>query len=362
MMPGHFIFSCVLFLATLIGTGSPAQGNLITKKTKTLHETSDTAQHAEVIFGDLQTDVIDYTFVEDNLALLTVSGKNAFLRILSPENREVNSAPLPDKPIELFKDCFGNTHIIFADSVVQILVKGDTLLLYRGVDRKRFESLFRNCQAQCGSHRFFSQYKNFNQTVEHYRIDKKPDNKELMREIKDPYFYSQVHSLQWKIKRLTTGGGSEMISFPANDMDRAEKKSRALAELDQIAKNPVYAPLLRLKDEIYIFDHYQDSCYVYNSGGLPERVFPISYQHEKDWNKELITDESNKRIYAVLLRSGVVTLCLINNTTGEVTQRIPVTGVNYPEKIKVKNNSIYYLSSTGFTHNNSKQLHKHYQK
>lgn len=361
MIRRYFIIGGILLLISFVETGSLAQVNSITKEAKTSPQTSVVGRHAEVVFGNPKMDILDYAFVENQLALLTVSGKHAFLRILSLEYRAINSAPLPDRPMELFKDCFGNTHIIFTDSVVQILIKGDTLVLYRGVTRERFKLLLENCEAQSGSHLFFSEYKNFNQTVAYFKSDKKSGNKELMREISDPYFYSQARSLQWEIKRLTTGGYNE-VSYPAEDADRFENKSRRRANLDLIAKNPVYAPLFRVEDEIYIFDHYKDSCYVYNSDGLLKRVFPISYQHEKGWNKELITDESNKRVYVVLLRSGVATLCLINNTTGEVTYRIPVLGVTYPEKIKVKNNSIYYLASVGVAHANKKQLYKYYQK
>ena len=62
--------------------------------------------------------------------------------------------------------------------------------------------------------------------------------------------------------------------------------------------NPIYNPLLHIKDSIFIFNHVTDSAYVFNQDGMFERSFPINYHYKSGWNNKIIINYSGDKVYA----------------------------------------------------------------
>lgn len=118
-----------------------------------------------------------------------------------------------------------------------------------------------------------------------------------------------------------------------------------------VLSNPVYNPLCKIRDSVFIFNHLSDSGYVYNQSGSLQRTFPIDYHYRSGWENELIVDHSGKNIYAKCVRRGLAYLLQIDSDSGEILNEYKLENHSFPEKIKIKNGVVYYF------HNDSQDFY-----
>lgn len=75
-----------------------------------------------------------------------------------------------------------------------------------------------------------------------------------------------------------------------------------LTWLEVLRKDSVYAPLIKLRDTLYLFDHFaNDRLFRFNSSFKGSDVSPIRYHHNENgwvWQKDLLPDAQEGHVYA----------------------------------------------------------------
>lgn len=123
---------------------------------------------------------------------------------------------------------------------------------------------------------------------------------------------------------------------------------------NQIASIPIYNPLVFVRDSIYIFDFYKNKLVVFNETGRYNRECKINFHNEIKL-EEICLDTYKKKVYAVSSDNGLFSLNIINLNTGKINNTFKIENHLYPQKIKIRNNFVYFLDKM---YNRKKELYK----
>ncbi|MGB0887501.1 MAG: hypothetical protein ACPGSL_05210 [Vicingaceae bacterium] len=119
---------------------------------------------------------------------------------------------------------------------------------------------------------------------------------------------------------------------------------------EKVLSKPLYIPIYKIKDVVFLFDHTNDSCWSYDENLELQKGSFIDYHHQEGWAKELIVDKEQGEIYAKFEKGGLCYLKKIDLSTGEITDSFKLEKHTFPTKIKVKNNTAYYLYHDRYNH------------
>lgn len=106
---------------------------------------------------------------------------------------------------------------------------------------------------------------------------------------------------------------------------------------------PVFAPMFCLGDSLVVFNFLDSKIEIINFMGEILRSVPISFNYDKNCKEEIIVDESNLKFYSVFNKQGITTLNEINLETGNLGKKILIPEFEFVEKIKIKNDIVYFL-------------------
>lgn len=108
---------------------------------------------------------------------------------------------------------------------------------------------------------------------------------------------------------------------------------------------PLYAPLFVLNDTIMIFDHYENQIRRYRQDLLGAPSVPIDYhlgRSGRAWEKAILHDRSNDRVYAVFARNTRTWLQRIDTNDGTLGEPFELHH-QYPEQVQVFDGHVYYV-------------------
>jgi glutamine cyclotransferase len=101
---------------------------------------------------------------------------------------------------------------------------------------------------------------------------------------------------------------------------------------------------------VYIFDYPNNTCWVFDENLNLAKEILIDYHHKKGWRKALIVDKGQGEVYTAFEKNGLSYLKKIDLTTGKIIKSYQLEKHTYPTKIKIKNNTAYYLYKDHFNH------------
>ncbi|HKC67554.1 MAG TPA: carboxypeptidase-like regulatory domain-containing protein, partial [Bacteroidia bacterium] len=123
----------------------------LSQKTQQLKEIVINSSPIETIVKSEDSNVLDYDFYDDNILMITYRNdlSKAYLFLLNPAFDTLSRLKLPAEPVELFKDCMGNNHVVCQKDIYQIYLDSTlSLKLLPPKDIKTFAALLYSCVAQ----------------------------------------------------------------------------------------------------------------------------------------------------------------------------------------------------------------------
>ena len=310
-------------------------------KTVELAEVEILAANIQRAYNKPEILIIDYDFHSDGLFLLLSINNQYKLRMVDDYSNTLNDIPIRKKPENLFRDCFGNLHILYADSIYQIRVGEAGLSLMDGFSVEQFTQFLLPCVAACNDVLFFKDHGLHNQSVIYYLIEKTNKEKKLVQVIVDEESLIAVDDFYQEI--MAEGGAPNTMGENKDQHQVSRKVEKKIWFYQIILSSPIYNPLCQVKDSIFIFNHIVDSAFVYNGQGELQRTFPINYHYQAGWKNEVLIDYTTQEIYAKCVRGGLVYLLQIDPNSGQILDEFRLNGHVYPEKIKVRDGVAYYL-------------------
>ena len=331
-------------------------------KTVELEPVTVTSEKTKLAYNNPRVVVFDYDFYKDYVLILIFENQKHKLKLIDDGGKDISSLTLPGKPEKLFKDCYGNIHVLGTDSTHQVKFDNTTISLMEGHSIKKFNEYVIPLVLATNSNLFYKTYGPHNQSITYYNYDKAKSLKNKFKEIRNAEAESfaaynhrgfrTVESIPVYYQgALTAGMTYRYLNSKSSNMYDTRGgiwRYRTRIDWDQeafyqtILTIPIYVPLLQIADSLFLFDHVDDEALVYNSKGDLSRKFRISYHHQKGWRNELIVDNAKKEVYAKFVKNDKCFLQQINLTNGNPMATFNVEQL-FCKNIKIKDGYVYYL-------------------
>ncbi len=321
----------------------------LTKKIKKLPEVEITGDIPEKITSNTNCNVLDYEFYNDNILLITylLDRSKTKLTLIDQNLDTLASLNIPERPLRLFKDCFGSCHVICSENSYQVDYSLNSLRLLTPVETKKMEALLFPCIAQDANNLYFEQrigshkedlgifrITTNNLIVNYYYVNKKDRLKRPIASITDKRIL-EMSANEISYEQVKIDAGIYKAGSLAQNFERIFAEQRIFIE--------IFSPLYTINDTVYLFDCADSKLTTFSPIENKTNEYKINFNSEKDWNREIYVDKTEKKIYTSFKSKGVIKLKEIDYHSGNtMTQTYPIP---YPfvEKIKAHEGYIYYL-------------------
>jgi hypothetical protein len=312
-------------------------------KIEELQSVEISSDRFELAYDKPKIRIIDYDFRPEGLLLLLVEDKDFKLRLVDDGSKTLFDLSIPQKPQSLYKDCFGNLHIEYKDSIYQIFFKNKGFALMEGLQIDEFYDFLLPCVAETENNLFFRDYGLHNQSVFYYLINKSTKQKLLLQKITDKQKLIANDDLYHETARRLGYVRHPMADISSVELGYSRKVNQDMWFYQSVLSIPTYNPLFEIRDSIFIFNHIEGLVYIYNNNGELQRTSSFDYHNNAGWKKELFIDYSSKELFAHLNRKGITYLLQINPDNGQIIGEFKLDKNLYPEHIKIRDGYAYYL-------------------
>jgi hypothetical protein len=329
--------------------------------------------------------ILDYETVgTDEFLLLLLEKNKKYLQLVNSNHKKISQIIVDKDYNALFKDSFGNFHLLSKDSACQIFLIDEQLMLPYRCTRKDFDQLIEPVVVNTSNYLYTKgiNYFTHRQLVLYNKISTK--NKEVtpfIENSKEKQAVIHINSYISKIitvfiecnKELYEDGAItpevlttfQSIVIHSKNMDEILRSSWMIAPAEicvvppsrlmsmiafykQALTIPPYSALAKINDKIYFFDHLNSLISAYDLDGNYIKETPITYHNNKGWDKEIIVNEEKNRCFAKFTRNEETSLVEINPDNGQALRTYILEVHSFPTKIKVHSNEIYYLCKDYF--------------
>lgn len=312
---------------------------MLTPQTQLLREFVVSAKSEfEVFFRDRRLSVLDYEIDSGNVFLVIFPDKLSKSVIIGMDQKRdtlARSGVLTFTPKKLFRDCLGFLHLLGNDSAYQVYYSNRTLELIYPVSIEKFDKVLGDCVLSSDELLYFKKPEHQGLGVDFYSIDRKS--------LKKQFIVSFGDSARMKMLRRNPEDLSMMMrsSIPNSREDFVN-----YSYTKKILYRPISSYMYRIGDYLCIFNttdatiefHKPDGSYSYKLKLAVEKI------SSGKWSREIITDDSGKKVYTTFIRNGECSLYRIDLNNGELHQTVTLFH-SYPDKLKILGGFVYYLYS-----------------
>ncbi|MBC8460896.1 MAG: carboxypeptidase-like regulatory domain-containing protein, partial [Deltaproteobacteria bacterium] len=150
---------------------------MLQQEARMLREVEITAvNEPQLFFRDAQYAVLDYAVDSNRVYILIYRFRLAEAELLCMSvsgDTTSCSGSLPFRPVELFRDCLGNIHVLSHDTAYQVFRDSSVLRLIYPAEIDRFRKTLSDCVASSGDLLFFRKASQNQLGVEFYHINRK---------------------------------------------------------------------------------------------------------------------------------------------------------------------------------------------
>jgi hypothetical protein len=295
--------------------------------------------------------VADYQLINNQILLLGDINEIPYLRLITKDGEALHTTKLKQQPYTtLFKDCFGNVHVLSTLSSTQVYIADNKIGLLADIRLSLFDSLLRPCILAKEDNFYFETCHNKGQTKQVFAIHK------ATRKVYDYGTYSNEAMIAMIIEeegrsqaKYGSSGKNEMEDVSPEELRAMRRKEDERNFFYTIIATKAYIPVFADNDTVFIFDHPNNLIHSYLlETNKPLQVKTMEYNHFKQWKPLVLFDEARDVFYTTYLRDGIVTLGEINRTTGKINKRFKLSHT-FPKNIKIDNGIVYYMYRLKFT-------------
>lgn len=298
--------------------------------------------------------ILDYELIGENEILLLLIEKNRrFVQLIAPDG-DVAKSPVEYKHNKLYKGCFGNIHLLSNHAASQLFLMDDEFILAYEKSIEDFVDVVERIVLATPYHIYQKEVFLRDQKVVYHQIDTTNQSKTVFYDITDR-IGKELQREQMNLMKdlIALGEGTDMsmnnsasskspIAKSDNREAQVVRMSYAMHEYT-LSQEP-YAPLIRLGDNLYLFNHIQDKIVIFDLLGNQISETVISYHKENQWDGKIIVNEERDRCFALFSNNGRTTLKELNPDNGKFINEYTLQRHSYPKKISVRGGQIFYLA------------------
>jgi hypothetical protein len=311
------------------------------------------SEKIELLFHKSFISILDFQFYEDNLLLLLKEKNSIKLRLTNSKSDKISEAITPSKTKNIYRDCFGNLHLLNADSSYQIYFNSLEINLIYGNRIEKYNEVLKPCIAQFNDRIIFIEFGTHSQSIGYFYFNKFKEKK-YVKKIRNTATEKYATQTVMEVKYLENILERRSLGIKTQDQRPSYIIDRLIFQetnfYEKVLTKPLYAPLFTVNNNLYLFDHVRDSCFVFDENLNQTRSFYIDYHQKINWTKKLIVDKEQGTVYAKFEKNGFCYLKKIDLQTGKIIESYKLEKQTFPSKIKIKNNTAYYLYKDRFNH------------
>jgi hypothetical protein len=266
--------------------------------------------------------IMDYEFYSDNIVVLAFENQSFLNPVLLLVNFDGDTLSRLEisKPVKLSKDYTGKIYLCTKTTAWAVNIDSSKLSVSDPVNIDEFNSVNNIITAKSGTNYYLKKSFYNNQELDYYHYEEVKDSLRRFKTIID------IDKIKRNQKGYYFDGKEEDIRFQ-----------------QLIILRPVYAPMICLKDTVMIFDFIASRLEKYNIAAQPAGEIDIGFQQEKSFADELLVDETVSKVYFLFKKNGMSTLKQLDLQSGRMVNTIPIPNFIFVEKIRVRDNKVYFL-------------------
>lgn len=301
----------------------------------------------DTMFSSKVFNIYDFEFIGDNHYLFLTypkrSGKNLSLVYADKEQNIIDRFELPYKVDELEKDFLGFINAIGEEKIYRVEIKNEEIKVAE-LPRSDYLSKIQPVKDSLYEDLYFSDYR-WNIPDFQYQFYTQSDSTvHKLPKVSNPktaaIYYYEYYYLSGKERVLA------MKMEAATGISRHHYANQMTKYPNSLNYKPTFAPIIRNKDTMMVFDHYKN--YIFKYGKKDTMAFdsiPITY-HLKDnwkaWKRKLYPDIDNPRyVYALYFYKTKYYLKKVDTYTGKV-KYVKELYHKYVSNIQIKGGYVYY--------------------
>jgi hypothetical protein len=297
----------------------------------------------EIAYGDKRYFITDF-HVGDRGTFILMKRFSKYVIYHLDDNMEPKAKlHLNFRPTRFFNDCLGYLHIMARDSIHQLEIVSDSLVVWESNSIHFYNTYLKNCVGANKNGMINKRYVNFNQTLAYYQDLKKDKTRKRIYTVEDSV---ALRSIIEQAQDLSGGLPFEFLKGQELDsiqLKYARERYNAQQFFFRHVVKPVFNPLHVKDDTSYVFDHVNSKVVSISDTGAYLSGTPIDYHKSKYWEERLLYDKKQKRFYALEMKGGVHTWLLLSSKNFKVIRRTKITEHAYPEKVIIYDGYAYYL-------------------
>lgn len=279
-------------------------------------------------------DVTDYIFIGDSILY---SGfcyrykrkQNPWLVMIAP-NGDTVFTYCTGMEGRFFKDCFENVHYLTDDMAYQLVFNENGVSLEHPTEITEFLTVMSDCKFVSDGKIVFSQFTDRDQLLVYYLADTATYETEVFRTIAD----------EVKLNMLAFQGLFFSMGPPPNEHD---------LRFEEMMYNPVFAPIIKSKDTISIFNYTDGKIEMYDTCFNSLGSSDVYFQNSRYCEDELLVDYTTNRVYAVFEKSGKKSVKEIFVNSGTTGKELAIPNFFWVDDMKVHNGQLYFLYREKYT-------------
>jgi len=283
---------------------------------------------AENIILNNELSIMDYEFMNENILLLAQSTRfsKPSLVLLNEKFDTITVTPLDVHPEFIFHDCMDNLHLVEKKFSFQLNFDGKNIQLLYPVTSEILKEKLLPCVEKLHDNFYFSEFTNKGLSLLYSFKDSAEKSNNMLSVISD----------RKKLNMLKNE--AEFALAPGHKYEEWDKHF-----FDSMVVSKVYAPLVKLRDTMYVFNFVDGQIEQYSESGKPLTSVFISFHKQKNWKENILTDEVENKCYAVFGKNGIIQLKEVNIQTGEIESSADFSGFPFAENIKIRSGYVYFL-------------------
>jgi hypothetical protein len=367
----NLYYSCIGYQDTIVSfTPKQLQHDSINisfkmrPKSYALSEVTVSGNKPEIAYHEKMVSLVTYEINEMGIYLIGYRQSGNALLHLSFDLDTLSVLPIAKKYDRLYKDVFGQIHLMSYDSTYQIGHRqlGDTFLameLFYGMTIEDFFYIMGDNAAVTDSVFVIATYGEGGQELYYHYFKRGNPNGRLLEHVFDQEGLDLIENMH---KFGPLGSAPTMAPCPrhyANLIMRPDSRKWTFTP-------PIYDPLFSAGNTLFLFNFDADKIEHFDTKAQMIEETSIKFHRYQKWNgkwlmkdswkKQVLVDMARKEFYAVFEDESVMSINKIDLQTGQSKVVAKLSGFQFVQLPMVNNGMLYFLYHTGPTH--SKALYQ----
>lgn len=291
----------------------------------------------EIAYAGKSTSIVDYEINDMGVYIIGYRPNSCSLLHMSFDFDTLSVIPIDKKFKKLYKDVYGQIHLISYDSAYQIghrqyHGKYMKMELFYGMKNKQFYLIFGDNVAATDKVFITGNYESGKQELFYY-CRKKGDPKPIL----------------WE---YTCDSATLELLDRTNSLEKNISNVRC--------PDAIYDPVFNNKNKLYYFNFDRDRIVTYNDAAERIDTIPMTFhkiltwkgkwEKLKSWKRIVMMDAPRNKFYTAFEEESVTTIKEINIKTGNTTDVVRLSYFYFVQNLKVHNGILYFLYPTGYDH------------